>query len=269
MDDYCLTDAYDRHKGQERPAADDQGGTALVNYIWLRAKGGLDNSQSVFGIRLRDLDIALDNAQRYPDAAFNIWLDRDDLSEMDMLYLADHETPFNLPNVHVKFIHELEGHAEDDLLEYSTHIAIRSDWARLRVIDHCFQTTDHRDIFYADFDCADVRLTSPLHLDALAECGLVAGMFKNADHGGDEYENGYMGFRRGFGEEFLRHKIIPDSQEFMEDGSDGATPFIMAVGEMVEVSGVTTTLGERLLEPCGYEVPDTPIRNAGLIPRVV
>lgn len=176
-----------QHSSQTNAAAADASGPSatLVNFIWInkdKTTAAPDNPSPM--IEMQNIRNAVDNANKYPDADFRLWID---------LKLMDEYTAFCIErfidenaehgNIALRDLQEIPDYVNDSLftppsslgkggLSRNFNIAAyvkdrkgpgnvysRADYARILVLDHCMETERKRGrIIYSDIDCPDVRL---------------------------------------------------------------------------------------------------------------
>lgn len=233
----------------------------LVNYIWIN-DDYKHPEESIFGVPVHSIDMALQNALRYPEADFNIWIEFSGLSDDDLERIAQNPNQFGA-NIRIRNIEEIDDFNENELTEAypGSHIGVRSDMARLQVLAQCSEEDGYTDIFYSDFDCPDVKVNDPTLTELLEKHGAAIGMYTDPETQSSGYENGYMVFRRGQGETFLKETVIPETEEDMlGDGAEyntGEQAIIAAFVELKVQSKADYHIGIHVLDICGTDQPKT------------
>ena len=235
---------------------------SLVNYIWVNPIPVNAEKMSLWGIPSGQLHRALNNVEKYPDTDFNLWLDFKTLDEQVQNSLKENPTPFVFKNLKIRDLQDISSYRDHELTSEDAPIAVCSDITRLFVLSHCFQEKDfenYTDIFYSDLDCKDIRIQDPELQNIMNIYGLNLGMYHSEELDRLNYENGYMGVRRGFGSWYLNEYIIPASLEHMvqEEGYNTSdTPVLMSFFELQRIMKMKERYGIEVLEECGAETED-------------
>jgi hypothetical protein len=159
----------------------------LVNFMWINRKKALtDFADPVCAVELANIKRALENANQYPEADFNIWVDKKLLDDYSLMALECFIDEFaGNGNVKLRDLQEITDYKNDDHFKpryVSAHfnevsernIYSRADYARILVLDHCMETEPRRNrIIYSDIDCPDVRLDKTLPV--IMNFGVVVG----------------------------------------------------------------------------------------------
>lgn len=156
----------------------------LVNYMWVNShKTEMDPENPECALNLGNIKRAVDNANRYPQADFRIWVDKQLLDEYSQFVLEQFINEFsNTDNIKVHDLQDIKDYAEDPYFVPLTskqkgflkdafsrcgdrNVYSRADLGRILVLDHCMQTEPERSrVIYSDIDCPDVRLGEVLPL---------------------------------------------------------------------------------------------------------
>jgi len=157
--------------------------TIIVNYLWMNQNPHVPQaipSNSFFNLQ--------QNAARYPDALFNLWI------EDHQAYKA-YAIP---PNVKIHELRSIPALTNFPLLssDKAEHIWAKVDMARLLVLQHTL-LSDCTVSLYADFDIEDISLSSKGFQERMNTYGVVVGasfnpVERNIMH--RRAENGYMAF---------------------------------------------------------------------------
>lgn len=170
-----------RHNSTPKAAASEttlEKSKALVNYIWINSKkAAYDHNNPVCAIEMAYIQRALDNANRYPEADFKLWVDKKLLDPYSLLCVESfiNERAKNA-NVLIHDLQEIKDYAADEYFvppestkksslsdtfnrSAPRNVYSRADYARILVLDHCMQTYPaYTQLIYSDIDCPNVRL---------------------------------------------------------------------------------------------------------------
>ena len=253
-----LTEEFERHAGADQI----QYNSRQLNYVWLdKLKGGV-LTDHFLGIPPEQLQRALRNADLYPDTNFHIWIDFDNLDSKIKSLLTKNPCPFLNEKVTVRNLNEIADYKANPLTKLGVKIGVRSDMVRLQVLSHVLSTDSDNEVYYSDFDVLDVKINHPEMRDIMAKYGANLGLTRMEDLDISGYENGFMGFRRGFGSAFLDGYIQPASQEMMyaQDGryNTGETPITMLFTALQQKIGSSSPLGLEVLQETGTKIAPIP-----------
>jgi len=229
----------------------------IVNYVWVRKdvfKSNINDPQShLCGVPLEDIDMALSNAAKYPNAQFYIWLDYDEIDDLSLYFVEHLIYAEGLKNVKVCNLRDIEDYASSPVFEivdgrHKTDVYPRADFARLLVVCHILeQAMDNTDVFYADFDVDDVLI---LDTDINQILGMKGIVFTHTDD--DPIENGYMGVS-SIGIECFR-EILRETMVSALCNDKGYEPLMETVKKIH--GNVGEVVSEKaVLKPRGYEIP--------------
>lgn len=141
----------------------------LVNFVWGNMVKAGKNGAPECLIPLDNIRRAIDNANKYPGADFNIWIDHDFLDDSTLFWL-DSVLYAEGKNSNVTFhnLRDIPDYANNSFFDseqtynsryHITSVYGRADYARILVLDHCMKTEPNRDrIYYSDMDSTDIRL---------------------------------------------------------------------------------------------------------------
>jgi hypothetical protein len=77
--------------------------THSVNYVWLCPRGPRETFPShATRLTLHNFERIYSNAERYPDAQFNLWLDFEHLTIRDRFFMDSHRYAFGATNVEIR-----------------------------------------------------------------------------------------------------------------------------------------------------------------------
>ncbi len=178
----------------------------LVNYIWVNhRKTETDPDNPICAIEMGNIKTAVNNANKYPDADFRLWVDKKLMDDYTVFciesYIEDHSRSGNISLCNLQDIPDYAGDPYFVPLtpkdkgylscEFSRggprNVYSRADYARILVLDHCLQTEPGRSrIIYSDIDCPDIRLPEALAL--MRKHGVAI-----HDLGSDCVSHGYIG----------------------------------------------------------------------------
>lgn len=236
--------------------------SAIVNYTWINDEVfsvSDDRRAPLCGIPLNYIERAIANAQKYPDATFNIWIDR--------RYLEDTPSEFLLqsflfasdcPNVKIRDLNEISDYAKADLFDPSSGVSIwhRADLARILTVRHTLQENPARTSIYADFDIEDIKLNDAKLINSFKKAGLVLGTVTPDCY---RFENGFFGFdHRHIDNGFLPHLI--EKAHAAVDNYDKRNAIYGSYVTTLTRYFNATGLSERdhfisVLEKCDYKIP--------------
>lgn len=183
----------------------------LINFIWINSREAESDPQNpVCSIELANIKSAVDNANKYPEADFRIWVDKKLLDDYSLFclesFIRDHAKG---GNVALHDLQEIPDYAGDPyfvplkptdpgyvLYEFNRvqprNVYSRADYARILVLDHCLQTcADRSRIIYSDIDCPDIRL--PEALPRMEQYGVAIYDMKSRFSGNPSLSHGYIG----------------------------------------------------------------------------
>lgn len=258
---------------------------SIINYVWINKdpdtknaveKSSLSNFIDFFLVKdpadlekedgplcsvpLRAFDKAFENARRYPNAKFQIWVDYLFLNDSSRFFLQSHVYMAAPDNVRLCDINDIPSYAaRRDIFapEADYHIWSRVDLARLLVVDHCLKKAQgHELVVYADFDIEDVRLDSLKLKACLEKYGFIFGATR------DLYvENSFMAFRTGEGENFLHSFLLPSTVKQAEWKQDGYMPMCDSLkiwGDQKGFDGRSRDISLHIARGSGYQIPENP-----------
>lgn len=168
----------------------------IVNYVWINNKpffAGDRPGDLQCGIPLHYVDKTIENAKKYPDAKFQIWIDANFLKESATEFLLQSHLLFSdCTNIKIRDLNDLALYKDNAFFSPDENAPIwhRVDMARLIVTDDTIKKNKDTIAVYADFDVKDVRINSPKFRQAADQYGFVLG-----GTGEDDIENGYFAFR--------------------------------------------------------------------------
>ncbi len=211
----------------------------LVNYLWInKDKSVLNLKKPQCAISMSHVQCAVVNANKYPEADIQIWVDKKILDDYSLFLLQSFiEEKSKHKNVTVCDLQSIPDYANDCyfvpleptekgyLNDAYSRVCLRNaysraDYARILVLDHCLQVNAERPyIIYSDMDCKDLRL--PEAKKVMQRYGIVI-----HDFGGGHASHGYIGLLPGDGK-IEKHFPSLKSQAFdcAHQGSLGVRAF--------------------------------------------
>lgn len=178
-----------------------------VNYIWLcRKECRSDSPYYPTRLPLHNFERMYENAEKYPFAEFNLWLDFRQLTPTDHFFLSSHRHAFDAHNIQVRNLCDVVMYKQLAGFDPDTNIALyaRADCARVLVLDQLLKERPNLRAVYSDLDCQDVCLSDPLVTEALNQYGLVYG-----HSGGHPICNGYIALFGSRGVGFMGSNLMP------------------------------------------------------------
>ncbi len=223
----------------------------LVNYVWISKEGVKAGEPPV---PLLSLERAFQNARRYPDAPFVVWVDQNALCGQGKKSLRDIFNAHAPDNMVLHDLQDIPFYRSCTLFHGNqTDIWGKVDLARLVAMEHCFSTVPQQTIIYSDFDVDDVALNNPEVLSRLEKYGMVFGASEQ-----DYLENGYMGFDKK-GATFLIERLIPATIINVRTGKDGYAAMMGELQDLAKENGFNKyDLGVEMLHPYKYKIEGEP-----------
>lgn len=189
-----------------------------VNYVWMEQNREAPSPiPTYFFRRLQD------NAERYPKANFQLWVESD----------QSHE-PYDKPaNVEIHQLNEVPSFSTSPTLQAKKDIWPRVDMARLLVLQHVLDTTRFVTAAYADFDIPDVQLCSTALQARLERFGLALGGTVDPSTGVliTPFHNGYMAFQ-SHGKKILDYVIARLECRRRSTGRNRSVVYFAMVGAL-------------------------------------
>jgi len=242
----------------------------LVNYIWINKDKSFTNfANPVCAIELANIKLALENAAKYPEADFNLWIDKKLLDNYSLIALKSFIKQFaTYDNIKVRDLQGIPDYARDPFftpasctkegylsayLDRDLHGSVyaRADYARILVLDHCMKTEPWRsNIIYTDIDCPDLRL--PEVLPVMKEHGIAVYDM------GHCISNGYIGVAANKNDMKEQFKILKSkTRRAVHKGDLGYKAFQTFLEEInMPYSSWHNKIGLPRLLPEMYTVPE-------------
>lgn len=254
---------------QQMAAATDADGAIvlprILNYVWINVcHDDIIERDELCSVPLHFFDRAYENARRHPDVDVNIWVDYALLDDASRFFVDSYGYFADTPNVKLQNLRDIPAYAQSPLFKINMEHPIwcRVDYARLLVLQHCLETKAAEDVFYSDFDVADVALDHPYLKRCIDRFGCIMGKSQ-------VLENGFMGFRRETkAASFLKDTLIPATLDVTAQGAENGYPafkrnFKRWFNKAFPVqSWLVSKPMHNVLEPMGYKLPDNPAYTA-------
>lgn len=228
-----------------------------LNYVWINKKPFDSRENELCGVPLKYLDKAIENANRYPDAQVNIWLDFNLLDASSLFFVSSHGYIFadKPSNIAFRNLHEIRSYTRNPIFnperDRFQNVWARVDYARLLVLRHVLADDRVRDAFYSDFDVDDVKIENNHLVQCMEKFGLIFGAHKRGGR-----ENGFLGIRANEPTGFLQ-KLIKDTLKMARDGEDGFGVYTCAVYDWERKAGASQYDAQhKVLDECGKVLPD-------------
>ena len=235
-----------------------RGRSSIVNYLWLR-KNKFDpdvgDKKSVLcGVPLENVDKAIENALRYPNAKFNLWVDFDELDDLS-IYMMDHLIyASGIKNMQLKNLRDIPDYKDSLIFDPRKGIEVypRADLARLLCIRYSVSQFKGVNVFYSDFDVDDIFIE---HEDVLSTLKREQVVFAHTQE--DPIENGYIGICGEAGQQFLDEVIFQTARESI-NGYLGYAPLLEVVENTYGSTGCVV-VDLPILKERGYKIPKSKI----------
>lgn len=189
-------------------AAEYQG--CSVNYVWICPRAASKHAVGcATQLPLHYFERIYENAGKYPDTEFNLWLDFRQLSISDRFFLDSHRYFFDMAEISIHDLREVKEYAESPGFDIDTNIALyaRADYARILVLDHLLQKDSKTPAIYADIDCEDVKAEDPTLRETVEEYGLAYGR-----SGRHNIANGFIALQGEKGQNLMTHYLLPNTK---------------------------------------------------------
>ena len=238
----------------------------IVNYLWVNKdvfSANNDENELLCGIPLHYVDVAIQNAQRYPSTDFNLWIDRRFIQDSPTeFFLVSHLYNQDVTNIKVRDLNEIPSYKNDSYFAPESNMPVwnRADLARLLICEHILN--EHRDSIavYSDFDVNDIGIDTKKFNESLDKFGFIIGATKHVNL--FCLENGYFAFRNTPNSLSLLSSLIENgsSNRQHNDQDDRNSIFysyrdtIVRHSESYNILPITQCL-INTLEPCTYQIP--------------
>lgn len=181
-----------------------------VNYVFIcpRTPGKYDGR--VTRLPLHCFERMYENAARYPDAEFNLWLDFRQLKPIDHFFLASHRYFFRDRAINICDLRTIPEYDGSPGFDIDSNIALyaRADCARILVLNYLSKSTDdtQKTMLYSDLDCEDIKIGDAKVEDLLEAYGMIYGR-----SGRQMLCNGFIAIRGERGRDFLTNFLLPSA----------------------------------------------------------
>ena len=211
----------------------------VLNYVWINVEKFEPREGGPTVGLPHYINIAIENALRYPETQTNIWMDFNllDQGSIDAARSLVSGAKIRICNLQdIKAYKDRSGQggifdAERELSDDAArsissgggkNIWGRVDFAKILVLEHCLEATDAEEIFYSDFDVLDVSVDKPEITSRLKNHGIMAAWVGKYEYGQTgRLENGYIAIGREQLDRALFKKIIERTEEEAQQGLDG------------------------------------------------
>lgn len=242
----------------------------LVNYLWVdpqpwKATGPGD---ALCGARLSYFDKAYENARRYPETDFILWVDFSRMDDMARFWVQSHYAHSAPANMRLQNLWDLPDYrqASIQLPRQDLSKTRRPDLARLYVMRACLRTApDKTYIMYCDLDTEDARIGCPHSQRILSRHGMLHTYVTslNKPQHGAFLGLGYLVFRRDIADGFLAELIPLAEKQVVALGFTGIEKALnhtlqkwVAAQPGCHIKDLIHP--ETLLHPVGYIMPEDP-----------
>lgn len=247
-----------------------------VHYVWInkadRSNVEATTDQGDCGVPQENLDRAFDNARRYPQAKFVIWVDKNPLNHDDKQLLMEHFKEFAPDNVKLRDLREIKSYRNVPFFDSYDPKTIwqRVDHARLVVLQEALSADDEDARayeIYSDFDPVDISLNHWKLANIMRRHGMVFGA--NSFDGGHALENAFIGFDRNRGASFLQSNLMPKAVDLLKTEINGFLAIRQSWTQWAKETGhddYSKELGFPILPKRLYKIPKTPKYKASSTP---
>lgn len=244
-----------------------------LNYVWIhyvRPDGGFEREMPCY--QLKNMCVV---AERYPDIDRYLWVDFQRLDHAEEWRLRASVQDYGvvlrdlreMPSYNSEAIFDVVPWPDDPVgksshgASYHPYLGHRSsiwrqvDWARILVLKHCLDDLLYDEVFYADFDLVDIRLSDSGLRSIFNEYGMV---FSTIAFEEEQVENSFMGFNRS-SKEFFEEYLLPDTRKkCVEEASNGYSGLLSAIRRYQPFSSsdlahLSVPMEEVVREPIGFE----------------
>lgn len=178
----------------------------LVNYLWITPlKTEFDSGDPVCAVNLGNIECAVSNANKYPEADFLLWLDKKTLDEYSQFCIESFIKDYSKhKNIKIQDLRNIPDYANNPFFippdpsqtgsllsphnrQGKKNVYARADYARVLVLGDRMQNMPHLTcIIYSDIDCPDIQLGKTLEI--IEKHGIAINYIV-----GTEISNGYIG----------------------------------------------------------------------------
>ncbi len=245
----------------------------VVNYLWITQKRSEYEPVPLCSMPLESLHRAIENANRYPNAFFSLWLDPKTLDDSSRFFVTSYiYAHAQHRNLNIQNLRDIPAYAENPIFnpDKNHDIWARCDLARYLVLAHVLTMPMTDYAIYSDLDMKDVCVDEACRIMDIH--GLAIAAYRDAHANGlvDEgLENGYLGVSRHAPRALTAlGRLIQHVTEDAQRGYHGFNSFINAAcdyfGLLYEYK--KPAMVSCRLEPKGACLPTRPeIRELGLM----
>jgi len=230
---------------------------SVVNYLWLSSASTITDENSLNSVPQSYHDKAFQNAARYPNTKFCIWIDFETL-DTTLLCCPDTQAVNARPaNVEICDLRAIEAYKEIDIFQQDTlgKIWPRVDLARLLILQHCLDSMAYENVFYADFDVADIQIRDSFAIEILELHGMLFGDAQGM------IENGFIALTKKQGATFLNDYLLPATITETKNtrlNGDGYNALAYTLNFWCHIHAIEegfSTLSVPRLQRTGYKMP--------------
>ena len=233
----------------------------IINYLWIDSKKFKGHQNALCSLPFKLLDKAIENAKRYPEHKFKLWIDYEMTDETSLYLIASHLYIQGITNIEIENLRDIPSYDQCSFFshdsDYTKSIWARVDTARLLVLQHCLETTKAAQVFYSDFDIDDVGVNRDDVQDILSNHGFVIGHAEASTI----LENQYFGIGRNDNHNFLQKVIRKTVREISDFASNGWNSMKKAVAKINEDTNHQTsdeTFSVPIGPPTGHVIKRIP-----------
>jgi hypothetical protein len=176
------------------------GQDVIVNYLWISKKRSEYERAPMCSVPLESVHRAIENANRYPNASFSLWLDPKTIDDSthffvtSYLYAHSHHR-----NINIRNLRDIPAYTENPIFnpDKNHDIWARCDLGRYLVLEHVLLETKPDYAIYSDLDMKDVCVDEACRIMDTHGLAIAAYRHEHANGLVDEgLENGYLGVSR-------------------------------------------------------------------------
>lgn len=185
-------------------------GNCSVNYVWICPKeDARAQDEAVTRIPLHYFERMYENAARYPEADFNLWLDFEQLGTVDRFFVASHRYLFDASGIEIRDLRTIPEYLQNSGFDPDSGRTLyaKADYARILVLNRLLRGGHDKEIIYSDLDCEDVRIRAPEVREKLDGAGMAFG-YTGADQ---RVCNGYIGLKGAKARVFMADFLLPQT----------------------------------------------------------
>ncbi|MBN8520441.1 MAG: hypothetical protein J0L77_00900 [Alphaproteobacteria bacterium] len=243
----------------------------IVNYLWINKNRPADEPAPLCSVPLESVHRALENANRYPNASFSLWLDPKTLDDSSRFFVASYIYAHSQHrNVNIQNLRDIPAYAGNPIFrpEKNHDIWARCDLARYLVLQHILNVMKPDYAIYSDLDMKDVCIEEACRI--MDVHGLAIAAYRHIEYGlvFKGLENSYLAISRHVTQGIdTLNSLIEYGQRDAREGDNGYNSFIYLVREHFDNSLETQQQAfvSCLTLPMGARLPERPeIQELGL-----